>query len=102
MSLKHLSEAEFDELVLKAAGPVLVDFFAEWCGPCRMLSPVLEAFAEEHQDKVSVYKLNVDEVGIVAAQYGVVSIPTMLLFKNGEVVKKMVGFHRKDEIEALL
>ena len=102
MSLKHLSEAEFDELVLKAAGPVLVDFFAEWCGPCRMLSPVLEAFAEEHQDKVAVYKLNVDEVGIVAAQYGVVSIPTMLLFKNGEVVKKMVGFHRKDEIEALL
>lgn len=102
MPIKHLNEAEFETLVLQAEGPVLVDFFAEWCGPCRMLGPVLEEFAEDNQDKVVVYKLNVDEVGIIAAQYGVVSIPTMLLFRNGEVAKKLIGFHRKDEIEALL
>jgi len=96
--VKTLSDATFDAEV---AGdkPVIVDFWAPWCGPCRMVGPVIEQIAAEHADKVAVGKLNVDENPGTASKYGIMSIPTIMLFKDGEVAKKVVGARPKGDLE---
>lgn len=87
----EITDANFDELVMKASQPVVVDFWAEWCGPCRMIGPVIEELYDEYQGKALIGKVNVDANSDVAAQFGVRSIPTVLFIKNGEVVDKSVG-----------
>jgi thioredoxin 1 len=89
--LKAVTDDTFETEVLKSDKPVLVDFWAEWCGPCRQVSPILEEIAGEHADKIEIVKLNVDENPRTAADYGVVSIPTMNVYQGGQVVKSIVG-----------
>jgi thioredoxin 1 len=86
-----LTDATFDEVVGSADKPLLVDFWAEWCGPCKMIAPILEEFADEQSEKFVIGKLNVDVNVATATKYSVMSIPTLLLFKNGEVVARLVG-----------
>lgn len=101
MSVKQLAEQDFENEVLKSEGTVLVDFFATWCGPCKMMSPVIDEIADERTD-VKVYKVDVDEADEVAMQLGIMSIPTIMVFKNGEATKTFVGVTDKDEITAAL
>lgn len=101
MSIQHISEAEFETEVETALETVLLDFFADWCGPCRMLAPVLEAFAEAHPE-VKVCKINVDEAAQLAAMHGIVSIPTLIVYRNGAETARTVGLSTKEEIEALI
>ncbi|MDD5688559.1 MAG: thioredoxin [Elusimicrobia bacterium] len=100
MSETILSDANFDSEVLKATLPVLVDFWATWCGPCQMIAPVIEEIAKEFEGKLKVGKLNVDENQSTSAQFEVSAIPTLLIFKNGKVVKKIVGFSNKQKLVA--
>lgn len=102
MSEIILNKDHFESEVLKSDMPVLVDFWAAWCGPCKMLAPTIAELAEEYKGKVKVCKYNIDDDASIAIKYGVASIPTLLLFKNGEVVDKSVGFVPKAEIEAML
>lgn len=95
-----VTKAEFDETIQN--GVVLVDFFATWCGPCKMLAPVLEELSQAYEGKARIIKVDVDKEQELAGQYGVMSIPTMILFKNGEVVKQVVGFQPKPQIENLI
>lgn len=92
-----LTAQNFDEAV-KSDKPVLVDFWAEWCGPCKMLAPILDEIATENQAKLTIGKLNVDEEPSVAQKYGIMSIPTMMVFKNGEAVKTLVGYMSKQDV----
>jgi thioredoxin 1 len=88
---KVVTDQTFDTEVLQSSKPVVVDYWAEWCGPCRMVSPVLEEIANEHGDKIDVVKLNIDENPTISQRYQIMAIPTMSVFKNGEVVKQIVG-----------
>ena len=97
-----LTEKNFEEEVLKEEKLVLVDFWASWCGPCQMLAPVLSQFAEEHKNKLKVGKVNVDEQRDLAIKYNITSIPTLILFKNGEIVNVSVGFHSKAELKEIV
>ncbi len=102
MAEVHLTEGNFEEEVIKSDIPVLVDFWAPWCGPCKMMGPVVEKLAEEFDGKVKVGKLNVDEEGDVAAKYNVVSIPMFGLFKNGELVDKKIGAMPASSLKEML
>ena len=97
MAVLHVKAGDFDREVLSAKGTVLVDLWAEWCGPCMMLGPVLEQVSEEAED-VKIVKVNVDTEGVIAEKYNVMSIPTLLLFKDGELVNKQIGFIPKEEV----
>ena len=90
----------FEAQVLQSDIPVLVDFYADWCGPCKMMAPAVEELAEAYQGKIDVYKVNVDEEPALAVRYKVVSIPTLLLFQKGEVVRSFIGLQSKDTLEA--
>ncbi|WP_136088870.1 thioredoxin [Auritidibacter ignavus] len=100
MTTIDVTDADFQEKVLENDKPVLVDFWAEWCGPCRMLTPVLEKMAEEHADKITVAKLNVDDNPQVASQYGITSIPAVMAFKNGEKVATSIGAKPQPALES--
>jgi thioredoxin 1 len=98
--MQEVTEQEFNEVVLASDTPVVVDFWAEWCSPCRLVHPELEKIAEEYGDKIKVVKLNIDQAPSVAAKYGVMSIPTIALFADGEVKSQVVGARPKDDIIA--
>lgn len=93
-----LTVENFENEVLKSDKPVLVDFWATWCGPCRMIAPIIEEIASDYAGKIKVGKINVDEQEELAVRYGISSIPTLLLFKNGEVAKKTLGYMPKDAV----
>ena len=100
--LVTLTSESFDQEVLKNPSPVLVDFWAEWCGPCKMLSPILEELATEYIGKVKIAKVNIDEHQKLAVQFRINSIPTLLFFKNGQVVDQVVGLKSKKEFKVKL
>ena len=95
----ELTDANFDSSVLKNPKPVLVDFWAVWCGPCRQVAPIVQALSQKWGDKVTVAKLNVDDVPSVAERYGIMSIPTLMLFKEGQVIERVVGLSPQAALE---
>ena len=97
-----ITDAEFESSVLQSDKPVILDFWAEWCQPCKMLSPTVEAIADEYEEKIKVGKLNVDDNPNIATKYGIRGIPTLLFFKGGEVVQQMVGVKSKAEIKKVI
>ena len=99
MGVAKVSDADFESQVLKSAEPVVVDFWAEWCGPCRMIAPALEEIAGTMGSKVKIVKLNVDENPATASKYGIMSIPTLMIFKNGELASRQVGAAPKQKLE---
>ncbi len=102
MSIINITNDNFESEVLKAEKPVLVDFWAEWCGPCKMIAPILEQVAEEYKERLSLAKLDVEENQNIAMQYGVRSIPTLMLFKGGVVEAQHVGMLSKEQLGQLL
>lgn len=102
MSITHVTDATFATQVLQSDKAVLVDFWAEWCGPCKMLAPVLESLANEYGERLTIAKLNVDENPATPGQYGIMGIPTLILFKNGEAAGKSVGYKSANELKAFI
>ena len=98
----EITSENFEEEVLKAEKTVLVDMYATWCGPCKMQSPIIDKIADEQGDKIKVAKIDIDEAPEIAEKYGVMSIPTLLIIKNGKVSKQFVGLTKKEDIEASL
>jgi thioredoxin 1 len=96
------TDDNFEEEAMKASGPVLVDFWAPWCGPCKMMAPIIDELATEFEGKIKIGKLNVDENQVTAGKYGIMSIPTMLLFKDGAVTEQFVGGMAKEDLKAKL
>ena len=101
-NIVHVSDASFEEDVLKSTTPVLVDFWAEWCGPCKMIAPILDELSTEYAGKIKVAKLNIDENQATAPQYGVRGIPTLILVKNGSVEAQQVGAVSKSQLAAFI
>jgi thioredoxin 1 len=101
-SIIHTSDASFDRDVLKSEQPVLVDFWAEWCGPCRMIGPIVDELARERHDTLRVVKVNIDDSPLTAQKLGIRSIPTLMLFQGGSLVAQRVGALRKAELTALV
>jgi thioredoxin 1 len=99
MGVAKVSDANFESEVLKSSEPVVVDFWAEWCGPCKMIAPALEEIAGSLAGKVKIVKLNVDENPATASKYGIMSIPTLMLFKNGELASRQIGAAPKAKLE---
>jgi thioredoxin 1 len=105
MNMKNiieLTETDFETEVLKSAGPVLVDFYAPWCGPCKMLAPLLEQLASEFNGRVKFAKANVDDLGDLAARYGITGVPTLILFRNGSILGRTVGLASPRELKGWL
>ncbi len=102
MGALHVHDADFEKEVVKSDIPVLVDCWAEWCGPCRMVGPTIDKLADEYKGKFKLTKLNVDENTVTASKYAIQSIPTMMIFVNGEVVDGLVGAHPEANIRAKL
>ncbi|MBO5238002.1 MAG: thioredoxin [Lachnospiraceae bacterium] len=102
MAELKITKENFENEVMKSNIPVLIDFWAPWCGPCRMMGPIIEQLAEEYEGKAKVGKVNVDEEGELSQAFGVMSIPTIVLVKDGKVVKQAVGARPKAEVEAML
>ena len=100
--VQKFTDANFDEIVLKSGAPVLVDFWAEWCGPCKRLGPTVDALATEYAGKVTVGKLNVDENPNVSFKFQIRGIPTILIFKGGQVVESVVGLAQKDDLKKVI
>ena len=98
----HINDADFETAVVQSDIPVLVDFWAPWCGPCKMIAPILDEIAPEFEGKAKIVKINVDENQLVAGQFGVRSIPTLLLFKNGQLVATQVGALPKNQLAAFI
>jgi thioredoxin 1 len=98
-TVKTLTDASFDQEVTAAAAPMIVDFWAPWCGPCRTVSPIIDQLAHEHGDKITVGKVNVDENPNTASKFGIMSIPTIIMFKGGEPYKKVIGARSKGDFE---
>jgi thioredoxin 1 len=94
-----VTEESFESDVLKAQVPVLVDFWATWCGPCKMIAPIVEELAAEYEGKLSVRKLDVDENGTIAARYSIMSIPTLGIFRGGELIERIVGYMPKEQLK---
>ena len=101
-SIKHISDASFDQDVTKSDKPVLLDFWAEWCGPCKMIAPILDEIAGEYQDRVKIAKLNIDENPQTPHKFGIRGIPTLILFKNGTLEAQKVGAVSKSQLSAFL
>lgn len=102
MDVRHVTKNEFDSEIANSKLPVLVDFWAPWCGPCRMLSPIIEELGDELKGKAKVVKVNVDEEPELAREFGIMSIPTVITFKQGKATSKVVGFRAKEELKDLL
>ncbi len=102
MSMRDVTDATFEQDVLKAESPVVVDFWAPWCGPCRVVTPILDDLASKHGDRVSFVKMNVDENPQVAARYTILSIPTVILFEGGEAKQTVVGARSKSHYEGAM
>src|SRR4030042_5428994 len=101
-NIMNLGQTRFQKSVLEARKPVLVDFWAPWCGPCKAVAPVVEELAKEYQGKVDFAKVNVDESPFVASKYSVMSIPTLIMFKEGKPLEQVVGFKPKDQLKKLI
>ena len=101
-SILTLTQENFSQQVLQSTAPVLVDFWAEWCGPCKMIAPLLDELADEYDGKVKIGKVNIDEQQNLAAEYGVRAIPTLLVFQNGQVADQIVGARSKRDLKASL